>query len=552
MFLAIALPVLASLLASLSSIDLAYHLRAGDEILASGSIPRVDAWTFTAEGLPWLDQQWGSQVILADRLSTRRLDRLAFLRAALVGVIFGCLVLIARRRLVVAQRRPADARCVRRGGDGARPSPAAAGHGALRPGPPHRFGSRSSSSTAVGDPDPRGPVGQRARQLLPGAPRPRSCLARGRRRRGRPRRGLTSSSPCQRGRGLCDTVRPAVWAYAFGLSTNAEVTRRVTEWQPTTIRDGVGILFFASVAAVVVLIARAGGRSRGRPWPGWASSSLSGSTPSVVSPGGRSAPWYPSPDCWRPRPGPRSRRQLPTPPMMRAQRRCRRRARARRAWRCCPSGDRSNPRRDPAGVLTDAPPGVTAALRELTEPGEQVFNPQAWGSWFEFAVPEVKVALDSRIEFFPVESGTPTKRYRAGAKAGSRDWRHGVSRRGRRGPVTSPFATRFEAAGWVPSVCRRGWVDLHERSLRHRPHGGSQRGQDHGEPIDVHDRRSQQHRHDGHAIGDARALTEEPDGDEPRAQGTGRQQAGHAGSTPTDLAIRRGSSRSCPSRTSSG
>ena len=39
MVLAIALPVLASLLASLSSVDLAYHLRAGDEILASGVDP---------------------------------------------------------------------------------------------------------------------------------------------------------------------------------------------------------------------------------------------------------------------------------------------------------------------------------------------------------------------------------------------------------------------------------------------------------------------------------------------------------------------------------
>ena len=57
---------------------------------------------------------------------------------------------------------------------------------------------------------------------------------------------------------------PAVWAYAVGLSTNPEVTSRITEWQPTTIRDGTGILFFASVAAVVVLIARSG---RAVPWP---------------------------------------------------------------------------------------------------------------------------------------------------------------------------------------------------------------------------------------------------------------------------------------------
>src|SRR6185436_825312 len=43
-----------------------------------------------------------------------------------------------------------------------------------------------------------------------------------------------------------------------------EVTRRITEWQPTTIRDGTGMLFFVSAAAVVALIAR---RGRPVPWP---------------------------------------------------------------------------------------------------------------------------------------------------------------------------------------------------------------------------------------------------------------------------------------------
>jgi ABC-type sugar transport system ATPase subunit len=64
-FLAVALPVLASFIASLASVDLAYQLRAGHEILASGSIPATDTWTFTANGAPWLDQQWGAQVVLA-------------------------------------------------------------------------------------------------------------------------------------------------------------------------------------------------------------------------------------------------------------------------------------------------------------------------------------------------------------------------------------------------------------------------------------------------------------------------------------------------------
>ncbi|HEY7131483.1 MAG TPA: hypothetical protein VH440_04485, partial [Candidatus Limnocylindrales bacterium] len=64
-FLAIALPVLAAVIAPLPTVDLAYHLRAGAEILDTRAIPSVDTWTFTAAGQPWQDQQWLAQVVLA-------------------------------------------------------------------------------------------------------------------------------------------------------------------------------------------------------------------------------------------------------------------------------------------------------------------------------------------------------------------------------------------------------------------------------------------------------------------------------------------------------
>ena len=65
MFLAVALPVLATLIGSLATVDLTYLIRAGEEIFATGRIPNVDTWTFTAAGLPWVDQQWGTEVIFA-------------------------------------------------------------------------------------------------------------------------------------------------------------------------------------------------------------------------------------------------------------------------------------------------------------------------------------------------------------------------------------------------------------------------------------------------------------------------------------------------------
>ena len=57
---------------------------------------------------------------------------------------------------------------------------------------------------------------------------------------------------------------PAVWVYAAGLTADPEVTSRVSEWQPTSIHDVAGVLFFASALAVVAIVAR---RGRVVPWP---------------------------------------------------------------------------------------------------------------------------------------------------------------------------------------------------------------------------------------------------------------------------------------------
>ncbi|HEV8177898.1 MAG TPA: hypothetical protein VGP44_09445, partial [Gemmatimonadales bacterium] len=97
-FLAIGLPVLAALIANLPSVDLTYHLRAGAQILAGHGIPTVDTWTFTAAGNSWIDQQWGAQLILGAVYQVGGWTGLVVLRAALIGIIFGCLFAISLRR----------------------------------------------------------------------------------------------------------------------------------------------------------------------------------------------------------------------------------------------------------------------------------------------------------------------------------------------------------------------------------------------------------------------------------------------------------------------
>ena len=84
-FLAVALPALAAVIANLPGVDLTYHLRAGAQILDGGGIPTTDTWTFTILGTPWLDQQWGAQVLLAAVYQAAGWTGLALLRAALVG-----------------------------------------------------------------------------------------------------------------------------------------------------------------------------------------------------------------------------------------------------------------------------------------------------------------------------------------------------------------------------------------------------------------------------------------------------------------------------------
>ena len=265
MFLAVALPVLAALLASLSSVDLAYHLRAGEEIVRTGAIPRVDTWTFTADGLPWLDQQWGSQVILSAVYQIGGWTGLALLRAGLVGRDLrsdprGR----APTRPVAAERRARDPRRIRDRGPGPGASPAVAGHGLLRDPARPRHGAAPPSGRSLGDPllvlvwaNLHGsfflaPVVLGLAWLEDVAER-------------RPGAHRTLLIAFVSVAAACVTpFGPAVWGYAVGLSTNPEVASRITEWQPTTIRDGTGVLFFISLAAVVTLMARSG---RPVPWP---------------------------------------------------------------------------------------------------------------------------------------------------------------------------------------------------------------------------------------------------------------------------------------------
>ncbi len=414
-FLAVALPTLAALLASLSSVDLAYHLRAGAEILDARAIPQVDTWTFTAAGLPWFDQQWGAQVLLATTYDVAGWTGLAVLRAALVAGIFANVFLVARQA-GLAERTASWLTL----GAFAIAAPALALRSQL-------FGmtlfallllvlSRREAHPRLSWVIPLlvllwanlhgsfflGP-------LAVGL----TWLADVRGRVERPHRLLALALLSIVAAGVTP-FGPAVWSYVVGLSTDPSVTGRITEWQRTSVTSAAGLLFYASVLGVVALVVR---RRSVVAWPIviWLAVFAGVGAYAV-----RGLAWWPlaavpvvaallasGRTFGTERPG--------TPGMQRLN--------ASLAgvlllaglallpiWR--PVDPRTG---TPQGLVTDAPPGVTASLREVALPGDRLFNPQSWGSWLEFALPGIKVAVDSRIELFPVAVWADYDAVRAGA-----------------------------------------------------------------------------------------------------------------------------------------
>ncbi len=405
-FLAVALPTLAALIASLSTVDLAYQLRAGAQMLDGQGIPTVDTWTFTAAGTPWLDQQWGAQLVLAAAYRLAGWTGLVVLRAGLVAVIFACLFEIARRRGIgvrLAALLTLAAFVV------------AAPALALRP---QLIGMALFAVVLLLVTDRRrhpgrlwlvplvvvawanihgsfflGPVVlglawlEDVHDRVPGARRTLAVA-------------LVSAAAAS-----LTPFGPAVWAYAVGLSTNPAVTARITEWQPTSLRDVTGLIFFASVLGVAALIARSG---RVTAWPILAWLAVFAGIGAYAA---RGIAWWPLAAV--PAVAAIIALDVPAPGSTLAAERTGTPVTRRLntgvaaffvvigivllpAWRPIEPGLGS-----PVGVLVDAPAGITAALRGLARPGDRLMNPQPWGSWFEFSVPDVTVSIDSRIELFP-------------------------------------------------------------------------------------------------------------------------------------------------------
>jgi len=103
----------------------------------------------------------------------------------------------------------------------------------------------------------------------------------------------------------------------------------------------------------------------------------------------------------------------------------------------------------PTGLLGQAPSGVTGSLRGLLQPGDRLFAPQVWGSWFEYSFRDAPIGFDSRIELFPADAWEAMDLVYDGGEGWERQldaW--GVTVVVVGGAADDPFPVRLTDAGW--------------------------------------------------------------------------------------------------------
>jgi hypothetical protein len=389
--LVVLVPVVVALLSRMGTTDLTYHIRAGDEILTTHSLPRVDTYTFSVAGHPWLDQQWAAQIVLALGHRYGGWATLAFLQAVLVGASFFFIYLACRARgasvrtsslLTVIGFLVASPTLAMRPQLVALPLFAVALWAlSSRERSPRRLwlipvlaaicanvhGSFTIFPLIVGL-----TWIQDARRHVPGS---RRLL------------WLTLATAAAT---LLNPFGVGVWRYAYDLSTNPIIRKTISEWAPVTATDVSGLFMIGSALAVVAVLARRGTPIR------WTTLLWLGVFFMLAMSAQRAIVWW----------------AMVTPVIL---------------AELFPAAtvEAVHPGREPKApavgiiaamlvavvvllpwwrpndLLSQDPPGITRYVVENIPSGASMFVHQPWGSWFEFRTPNNPVYVDSRIEIIP-------------------------------------------------------------------------------------------------------------------------------------------------------
>jgi hypothetical protein len=398
--LAVLLPIVASLGATNFVRDFGYQIRAGNMMLDGHRFIRTEPFTFTAGGSPWLNQQWGADILFALIYRWMGWAGFAVTRAALNGLIFLFVYLAARAagaRTKVAAWLTLGALLVSVLQLGLRPQLLAAALFACtlwliagRGRHPRRLWvvpALVALWSNVHGTFFLGPLLLLLAWLADRTshnPQARHTL----------RVALVALAAT-----LLNPFGLGAWSYVFRLSTNPLVTRFVAEWKPPTLREVDGVLFFASALAVVVYLAR---RLRSNPVSGVALLTL-GLFLLVALQASRGILWWAlvvpvtmagvlaTQGTGEPRDD-RSKSITNTVVVLVV---------VALGVTFLPWWRDRTPIGPSTGLVSDAPAALTNHLSRLLAPGQRIFGPEAWGSWIELQLPRNPTFVDSRIEVFP-------------------------------------------------------------------------------------------------------------------------------------------------------
>jgi hypothetical protein len=81
-----------------NAVDLAYHLKVGQLMVAEHAVPRTDVLAWTTAGQPWLDQNWGAQLVLYGIWRLGGFPLLTVVSAALTVASWALVAAACRRR----------------------------------------------------------------------------------------------------------------------------------------------------------------------------------------------------------------------------------------------------------------------------------------------------------------------------------------------------------------------------------------------------------------------------------------------------------------------
>jgi hypothetical protein len=83
---------------SLTEFDFWWYLASGELILARHAVPTTDPFSYTAQGRPWVNHMWASQVLMVALWHSAGRLALILLKGLIVAATFGVVVLTMRRR----------------------------------------------------------------------------------------------------------------------------------------------------------------------------------------------------------------------------------------------------------------------------------------------------------------------------------------------------------------------------------------------------------------------------------------------------------------------